>query len=401
MKIRTHLFELAVTLALVLVVPAARGQNNQGQNDQGENNQGQKDGVPRLNHVFVIVLENHNSFTSFGSNGIIGNPQAPNITALWNKYNVATDYNAVWHPSLPNYVATITGNWIGTDVVATGHSYPAGSTVGISDDDSPSVATDYPAPANPSIHRWRVNLPSLAGQLVNAGKDWRAYMQNIPESGTHLANWPGDNNTAKLYAVKHNPFPYIAEIQDNPGQFANQVPIEQLFSDLGSGKVPAFSYIVPDQCRDMHGISNPLAPCGGPNDTDDVDVKRGDDETGWLVNGILGSRGWKSGRNALFIVFDEGNGPLTCPNYNPDAGTDTAPGSLLPGTDCYAPANFNDKVVLIAITNYGVRGVQDPRFQSHYSLLKTIEAAFGLPYLGHAADSTTNTLAPLLAPADE
>jgi len=382
-------------------MPAAWAQNNQGQNDQGENNQGQKDSVPRLDHVFVVVLENHNSFTSFGSNGIIGNPQAPNITALWNKYNVATDYNAVWHPSLPNYVAMITGNWIGTDVVATGHSYPAGSTVGISDDDSPSVATDYPAPANPSIHRWRVNLPSLAGQLVNAGKDWRAYMQNIPESGTHLANWPGDNNTAKLYAVKHNPFPYIAEIQDNPAQFANQVPIEQLFSDLGSGKTPAFSYIVPDQCRDMHGIGNPLAPCGGPNDTDDIDVKRGDDETGWLVNGILGSRGWKSGRNALFIVFDEGNGPLTCPNYNPDAGTDTAPGSLLPGADCYAPANFNDKVVLIAITNYGVRGVQDPRFQSHYSLLKTIEAAFGLPYLGHAADSTTNTLAPLLAPADE
>ena len=401
MRIRTHLFALAVTLGLLVGMPAAWAQNNQGQNDQGENNQGQKDSVPRLDHVFVVVLENHNSFTSFGSNGIIGNPQAPNITALWNKYNVATDYNAVWHPSLPNYVAMITGNWIGTDVVATGHSYPAGSTVGISDDDSPSVATDYPAPANPSIHRWRVNLPSLAGQLVNAGKDWRAYMQNIPESGTHLANWPGDNNTAKLYAVKHNPFPYIAEIQDNPAQFANQVPIEQLFSDLGSGKTPAFSYIVPDQCRDMHGIGNPLAPCGGPNDTDDIDVKRGDDETGWLVNGILGSRGWKSGRNALFIVFDEGNGPLTCPNYNPDAGTDTAPGSLLPGADCYAPANFNDKVVLIAITNYGVRGVQDPRFQSHYSLLKTIEAAFGLPYLGHAADSTTNTLAPLLAPADE
>jgi len=398
-SMRRYVFALAITLALAAGLPTVWAQN---QNSQGQNQGGQHDGVPRLDHVFVIVLENHNSFTSFGSNGIIGNPQAPNITALWNKYNIATNYNAVWHPSLPNYVSMIAGDWIGTDVVATGHSYPAGSTVGISDDDSPAVATDYPSPpANVSIHRWRVKLPSLAGQLVKAGKDWRAYLQNIPESGTHLANWPGDNNTAKLYAVKHNPFPYVAEVQDDPAQFARQVPIEQLFSDLGSGNAPAFSYIVPDQCRDMHGLSNVLAPCGGVNDTDDIDVKRGDDETGWLVNGILGSRGWRSGRNALFIVFDEGNGPLTCPNYNPDSGTDTAPGSLLPGADCYAAANFNDKVVLIAITNYGVRGVQDPRFQSHYSLLKTIEAAFGLPYLGHAADSTTNTLAPLLAPADE
>ena len=391
---RRYVFGLAVTLSLAAGVPTAWAQN--------QNNQGQQDGVPRLDHAFVIVLENHNSFTSFGSNGIIGNPQAPNITALWNKYNVATNYNGVWHPSLPNYVSMITGNWIGTDVVATGHSYPAGSPVGISDDDSASVSTDYPSPpAHVSIHRWRINLPSLAGQLVKAGKDWRAYLQNLPESGTHLANWPGDSNTAKLYAVKHNPFPYVAEIQDDPAQFARQVPIEQLFSDLGSGNVPAFSYIVPDQCRDMHGIGNVLAPCGGVNDTDDNDVKRGDDETGWLVNGILGSLGWQSGRNAIFIVFDEGNGPLTCPNYNPDTGTDTASGSLLPGADCYTPSNFNDKVVLIAITNYGVRGVQDPRFQSHYSLLKTIEAAFGLPYIGHAADSTTNTLAPLLAPADQ
>ena len=393
---KTRLLALAVTLALAVGMPAARAQNNQGQDNQGHN----QGGVPRLDHVFVIVLENHNSFDSFGSNGIIGNPQAPNITALWNTYNVATNYNGVWHPSLPNYVAMITGDWIGTDVIGTGHTYPAGSTVGISDDDSPSVATDYGPPANPSLHRWTVNLPSLAGQLVKVGKDWRAYLQNIPESGTHIANWPGDNNTAKLYAVKHNPFPYVAEIQNDPAQFAKQVPIEQLFSDLGSGDVPAFSYIVPDQCRDMHGIGNPLAPCGGANDTDDIDVKRGDDETGWLVNGILGSRGWESGRNALFIVFDEGNGPLTCV-YDPDSGTDTAPGSLLPGADCYAAGNFNDKLVLIAITNYGVRGVHDTRFQSHFSLLKTIEAAFGLPYLGHAADATTNTLAPLLAPSQQ
>jgi phosphatidylinositol-3-phosphatase len=393
---RTFLLGLAVTVALVVGIPAAQSQEKDGREQDGR----EQDGVPKLDHVFVIVLENHNSFTSFGSNGILDNPQAPQITALAKKYNVAPNYHGVWHPSLPNYLAMITGNFIGTDVIGTGHMYPQGSTVGVSDDDSPSVAIDYGPPANPSFHRWRVQLPSVAGQLVKVGKDWRAYLQNFPISGTHLANWPGDNNMAKLYAVKHNPFPYVAEIQDDAAQFAKQVPIDQLFSDLGSGQVPEFSYIVADQCRDMHGLSNPLAPCGGAFDTDDNDVKRGDDETGWLVNAITGSPVWKHGRNAIFIVFDEGNGPLTCPNYNPDTRTDTAPGSLLPAANCYDPANFNDRVVFIAITNYGVRGVQDTRFQSHYSLLKTIEAAFGLSYVGHAADSATNTLAPLLAPAD-
>src|SRR6202045_1197424 len=135
---RNFLLGSVLTLALAVGIPAAQAQSQDG-GDRCE-----QDGVPKLDHVFVIVLENHNSFTSFGSNGIIGNPQAPNITALWNKYNAATNYNGAWHPSLPNYLAMITGNFIGTDVVATPHSYLAGRTVGISDDDSPSGATDSP-----------------------------------------------------------------------------------------------------------------------------------------------------------------------------------------------------------------------------------------------------------------
>ncbi len=354
-------------------------------------------GVPALDHVFVLVLENHNAFTSFGPEGIIGSPAAPHITALSKQYNFATNYNGVWHPSLPNYVAMITGDWVGTDVVAKGHTYPAGSVVGISDDDSPSVATDYPVPpANASIHRWTVQLPSLAGQLVSHGKDWRVYQQNIPEAGTSLANWPGDNNTGNLYAVKHNPFPYIGEIQNDPVQFAKQVPIEQLFSDIANGTAPAFSYIVPDQCRDMHGLSSVLALCGGVNDTDANDVKRGDDETFWIVNAITGSKTWSKGRNVLFVVFDEGNGPLTC-KYNPDTKRRRADVPTT-GARLLAPKNFNDKVVLIAITNYGIRGVVDNRFYSHYSLLKTIEAAFDLPFIGHVKDDSTKTLAPLLVP---
>src|SRR5581483_7440597 len=112
---------------------------------------------------------------------------------------------------------------------------------------------------------------------------------------------------------------------------------------------------------DMHRLSNPPAPCGGPNDRDDNDIKRGDDETAWLVNGIMGSTLWKKGRNAIFVVFDEGNGPPTCPDHNPDTGP------LMPPATCYDPKNFNDLVVFIAITNYGVKGVTDSRFQSHYS----------------------------------
>src|ERR1700739_4446928 len=134
-----------------------------------------REGVPDLDHVFVLVLENHNSFASFGSAGILDNPNAPHIQALAKKYEYAANYNAVWHPRPPHSVAMITGDWVGTDEVATGHTYPANSTVGISDDDSPTAnaSTDEPSPpANKSIHRWRVNLRSLAGPRTNAGQGW-------------------------------------------------------------------------------------------------------------------------------------------------------------------------------------------------------------------------------------
>src|SRR5207247_4930136 len=108
---KTYLFGLAVSLALAVGMPAARAQNNQ-------DNQ---DGLPRLDHVFVIVLENNNSFTSLGSIGILDNPQAPQIRALAQKYTVTPNYHIDWHPSLPNYLAMTTSDWIGDNVLRNVH----------------------------------------------------------------------------------------------------------------------------------------------------------------------------------------------------------------------------------------------------------------------------------------
>ena len=48
-------------------------------------------------HVFVIMMENH------GTNQVIGNTaDAPYITSLAQRYNVATNYHGVTHPSLSN-----------------------------------------------------------------------------------------------------------------------------------------------------------------------------------------------------------------------------------------------------------------------------------------------------------
>ena len=72
--------------------------------------------VPPFNHVFVVTMENH----SYGQ--IVGSSSAPYINGLAKSYGLATNYRAVSHPSLPNYLA-LTG----------------GSTFGITSDCAPSV----------------------------------------------------------------------------------------------------------------------------------------------------------------------------------------------------------------------------------------------------------------------
>src|SRR5260370_31661808 len=58
-------------------------------------------GIPHLDHVFVIMMENH------GYKQIIGNPDTPFANAYANSANTATNYFAVAHPSWTNYLEVV------------------------------------------------------------------------------------------------------------------------------------------------------------------------------------------------------------------------------------------------------------------------------------------------------
>src|SRR5947209_3007168 len=95
----------------------------------------------KASHVLVLVLENH----SFDQ--IIGSSEAPYLNDLAQRYGLATNYQAVSHPSLPNYLA-LTG----------------GSTFGINSD----------------CTSCSVNAPNLADQLEAKGFTWKAYLEGMP-----------------------------------------------------------------------------------------------------------------------------------------------------------------------------------------------------------------------------
>ncbi|GGJ57562.1 alkaline phosphatase family protein [Deinococcus roseus] len=209
--------------------------------------------TPHFGHVFVIVLENH----GFGS--VIGNKNMPEINRLAGTYGLATNFWAITHPSLPNYVALVSG-----------------STHGIQDDDATVV----------------LKGDNLADQLEHAGLSWKSYLGGLPEAGSKV-NFAG---VFGRYARKHNPFLLFKSIQQDMARAKQVVPLDQLASDLKSGEMPNFSLIVPDQCEDMHGTP----ACRGGKNLEAT----GDQVAGELVRKIMTSKSW--GKNdVIFLTFDE------------------------------------------------------------------------------------------------
>ena len=322
---------------------------------------GELEGVPRFDHVFVIVEENKEYAQ------IVGGVDAPNIARLARTFGDASKFYGEVHPSEANYVALL-----------------GGDTFGIHDDDAfyckPGLKDpNCPAAGRPGYPDHTVATPHLGDQLKAAGLSWKGYFENLPEPGSlaYIASDPkiddGTRLTA-LYASKHSGFVNFASVQNDPDRAKHLVGFDQLKADIAANRLPSFALIVPNQCNEMHGLFGARVPDDCVGSHVGPLIRRGDTLVGQLVDDLQATRAWRSAGNmAIVITFDEGSGGdrAGCCGVTPDA-----------------PSNYGGgHIPTIVITNHGPRGLADPTPYSHYSLLRTIEDAFGIEtYLGHAAD---------------
>jgi phosphatidylinositol-3-phosphatase len=144
--------------------------------------------LPAPAHVVVIVFENKDAAQINGSS-------APTFTSLGRRYARLTNYFAVTHPSLPNYLALVSG-----------------STHGIASDCTDCSVTGL----------------SIGEQLTRSGRSWYAYAEGYP--------------TGSGFAKKHVPFLYF---RTGAGHV---VPL----SSFDPQQLPDFAFVVPDLCHDMH-----------------------------------------------------------------------------------------------------------------------------------------------------
>jgi phosphatidylinositol-3-phosphatase len=384
-------------------------------------------GVPHLDHIFVIMMENH----AYGQ--IVGNPDAPFTNKYAMSANASNNYFAVAHPSLTNYLEVVGGSNFG---VLTDNSPDWHNTACTTNLASGTAATDVPASPNvcpiwgtgtdaatpafdftnettpPSINEVTnidgvQSIPAanntsgktIGDQLADRGKTWKSYQESLPPTGADRVNnadgfysnvtpfltpLPAETQSLiNLYAVKHNPFAYFRSVQEglNPeNSLKNMVGFEGshgLFADLASGHVPDYSFIAPNQCNDQHGRGNAGPACDFDPSTLGTQVglnpaliRIGDLTIQTLVMAIHASPAWKDGRSAIVLLWDENDYSAT-PNVN--------------------------KVLLVVDTNYGERGVQSDIFYTHFSLLKSVESGLGLPCLNHACDAGVKVMSDLFA----
>lgn len=348
-------------------------------------------------HIFFIMMENH------ATNQIIGNhADAPFINTLAHRYGVATNYHGVTHPSLPNYLAAISGDfqgiWDDCKAGATVTCGPEEFVPGAGDATDPAFSL-YTSPTSPLYGKVPPQLtpaqvaktsvtphwfagPTIVDQLENKGMTWKAYMQSLPFVGADVEYWPSlGTTTYKLYAQKHDPFMYFSNIRDNATRMANIVPLPQLEYDLSTNSVPNFVWISPDQCNDMHGVGNgvPLGypACGYPaSGLDHGAIRLGDAFLRQTVTRIMSSAAWEE-NSIIVIAWDEddyGGYPSGC--CSSPTGTAGSFGNVLGGS--VTPA------IVIRPNQPAHRQSAHP--YNHYSLLGTIQRLWNLPCLANTCN---------------
>ncbi len=334
-----------------------------------------------FSHIFYIMMENH------GTNQIFTNTaDAPYINQLANTYAISTNYYGVTHPSLPNYLAAISGSYQGIwdDCKAGASSTCAPEEFMSGAPYNGQLLTA--AEVNSATHQahWFTGK-TIVDQFESHDISWKAYMQSMPTAGFTGEYYPvttvnGKSVPHKIYAQKHDPFMYFSDIRTNPARMQKIVPFTQFDQDLASNHVPNFVWISPDQCHDMHGVSASDAKFAGiPNCTapasglDHNVIKLGDTFVHDTVTKIMSSKAWNS-KSAIVVNWDEND-------YGSYEGC------------CYSPTGVRGVTLgggdapFIVITSKNAHHLVDNTTPyNHYTLLATIEKLWHLGCIENSCD---------------
>jgi hypothetical protein len=265
-----------------------------------------------------------------GYDDIVGSPNAPFLNSLINAYGLANNYYAVTHPSLPNYYAIAGGQ-------VYGKTYNCASVC--------------------------INDPNnLAFTMDHAGVTWAAYAQGMTLGQPLVA-------TAD-YSPDQTPWPAFAGIGDNQAYAAaHMFPLTKMSDDLAAGTVPKFVWFAADEDSNGEGPVDTLAgvaqfALSQIDPRHQYNVSALDQFLATNVPTIINSDVWKTTRSVLIVTFDEDNNNITLGFGNEGNHVVTV---VIPSPKAISDAGMKSGAFVVT-----------DRYD-HYSTLRTIEDALGLP----------------------
>jgi hypothetical protein len=194
-----------------------------------------------------------------------------------------------------------------------------------------------------------VGHTSLFRQLDRAGVSWKAYYESLPANWQHTEQSPH-------YRPGMNPFAHLSDIQGSRADQGRVTDFNSLTTDLEHGALPQFTWITPNTHNDGHTGA----------------VARLDHFAANLVPQLIKAAG---PRGVVYITWDEGSRGDTAGVHGTTGGGHTA---------------------LIAAGGLARPHGRDRKPANQYALLRTLEASYGLPPLGHAGSPSTPVLRGLL-----
>jgi hypothetical protein len=197
--------------------------------------------VPRFKRVVLVMLENQRY------EAVIGNPSAPEFNRLADRYALLTDYFALAHPSLPNYMALVSG-----------------STQRVGGEDCSCTFA----------------ARNIADTIESSGRSWKVYAEGLPRP--HFLG-----KASGGYLKRHNPLLYFNDVVSDPKRLDRVVALSDFSRDLARGTLPDFSLVVPDRCHSSH----------------DCPFEEADDWLKGFLPPLLSSGQLKGG--VVFVTFDE------------------------------------------------------------------------------------------------
>lgn len=253
-----RLLSAIVLSTLVLVACSAADQRTATGADRAPSAEpcGWRDQPPRTwEHVVWVVLENHSFGDLIGDPGSPAEATSPYLNRLARSCGLATDFRAITHPSLPNYLAMVSGRTGGVTTSCT--------------------------PATCPQHR-----RTVFDQLRSQDRSWRVFAESMPGACRRTDAYP--------YVVRHNPptyFPAVAgcDRRDLP---MGSTRSGRFVDTLADGRLPALTIVIPNQCHNTH----------------DCPIGDGDRWLSRIVPKILDGPDYRAGRTALFVTWDEGEG---------------------------------------------------------------------------------------------